>query len=47
MGKIIDARKYPEGLEELARNMKLPLPEDDIEGRKALILRFMESILEL
>ena len=47
MGKIVDVRHYPEGVEILAKNMKLPLPEEDIEGRKALIMRFMETILEL
>ena len=37
MGKTVNVTKYPEGLEILAKELDLPIPEDDIEARKEYV----------
>ncbi len=47
MDKIVNIKDYPQGLEVLAKELSLPIPETDTEARKNYVANFMEVVLNL
>lgn len=43
--KKVDITKYPEGLAELTKQLKLPIPEDATAQRQALVANIISSLV--
>lgn len=43
--KKIDITKYPEGLIELAKQLKLPIPEEATAQRQGLVMNIVSSLV--
>ena len=41
----VDITKYPEGLEYLAKELKLPVPPDQIQQRQAMVMGLINSLV--
>lgn len=42
--KKADITKYPEGLDYLAENLKMPVPKDKIQQRKAIVMGLIVTL---
>lgn len=42
---MVNISNYDEGIEYLAKNLKLPFPEDDMEHRKAVVQGLIATLL--
>ncbi len=45
MDEIVNISKFPEGLEILAEKLDLPIPKEDMEARKALVLNIVSTFI--
>ncbi len=43
--KKVDLTTYPEGLEELAKQLDLPIPEDNPAGREAFVMNLITTLV--
>lgn len=43
--KKVDITKYPEGLEYLAKELKLPMPDDAVAQRQGLVANIVSSLV--
>ena len=43
--KKVDLTKYPEGLVVLAKELKLPMPEDAVAQRQAFVANIISSLV--
>lgn len=44
--KKVDITKYPEGLEYLAKELKLPMPDDAVAQRQGLVANIVSSLVQ-
>lgn len=43
--KKVDLTKYPEGLVELAKELKLPMPEEAVAQRQGFVANIISSLV--
>lgn len=47
MGKKVYVANYNEGLDILAKELRIPLPEDDLEGRREYVRQAIKYFLQV